>query len=199
MRMQHTPCSVQLATHGVNRPGGAITFVRAPRPAACIQLLRTMTGALNHARAAPCRSEQVLMNLNVTRLQQTVLVARSAWLTSAAGLRRDCAASLPGLAHLCPLRRDSPTSTGGLAHICAGTGPHLCRDSHSAHRQGNVALRSAAVAGRALLGTFGEVLPESNTVPWAKPCVGRAGAAGFDAYSPFACYLLSYGEQGNKS
>ena len=106
---------------------GAITFVRAPRPAACIQLLRTMIGALNHARAAPCRSEQVLMNLNVTRLQKTVLVAR------------------------------------------------------------------------ALLGTFGEVLPESNTVPWAKPCVGRAGAAGFDAYSPFACYFLSYGEQGNKS
>jgi hypothetical protein len=43
------------------------------------------------------------------------------------------------------------------------------------------------------------VHPESNTVPWAKPCVGRAGAAGFDAYSPFACYFLSYGEQGNIS
>ena len=153
-----------------------------------MQMLRTMMGALNHAHAAPCRSEQVLMNLNVTRLQETVLVARSARPTSAPGLRRDCGGTA------LPLCRHWPASA-----LCAGTRLHMRRDSHSAHRRENVALRSAAVAGRALLGTFGEVHPESNTVPWAKPCVGRAGAAGFDAYSPFACYFLSYGEQGNTS
>jgi hypothetical protein len=51
-------------------------------------------------------------------------------------------------------------------------------------------LQKTVLIARSLLGTFDNVSPESNTVAWARACIGRAD---FDTYSPFACYLLSYG------